>query len=96
MQEQEARSERCRLLIGFLGEATAADALAEAEVIADQRAGPGLPPDATGVHDEDAYPLGRAVDGRGQARRPCADDDDVECLLLETRRRAGGFRDLGV
>ena len=84
------------LLVGLLGESAAADAHREAEVVADQRARPGLPADAAFVHHEDAQPLRGAVDGRGQARRPGAHDDDVEVALLELDRGTCGLRDLGV
>ena len=84
MHEQEARAERDRLLVGLLGEPAAADAHGEAEVVADQRARPGLSADAAFVHHEDAQPLRGAVDGRREARRPGAHDDHVEVVAASS------------
>ena len=96
MHEQEARAERDRLLVGLLGESAAADAHGEAEVVADQRARPGLSADAAFVHHEDAQPLRGAVDGRREARGPGAHDDHVEVALLERGRGTYDLGDLGV
>ena len=96
MHEYEARPERRRLLVGLLGKPTAADALGEAQVVADQRARPRLSTDAALVHHENAQPLGGAIDGRRQARRPRADDYHVECVFLQPSRSPCRLRDLGV
>ncbi len=52
-----------------------------------------MPPSST---TRIAQSLRGAVDGRRQARRPRADDDDVVGALLERRRGPGGLGDLGV
>ncbi len=96
VHQHEARPEDRGLLVGLLGEPTPADTPGEPKVIADARARPGLPTDAALVHHEGAEPLGRGVHGRGQARRPCAHDDDVVEMLLEVHPGASSLRDLGV
>ena len=68
----------------------------EAQVVADQRAGPGLSPDPALVDDERAQAFGGAVDGRGQSCRPCTHDDDVEVALVEVGGGPGSLRDLSV
>ncbi len=96
VHEQEGGAEGHRLLVCLFREPAAADALAEAEVVADQRARRRLSADAAGVHDEDAQPLGCAVHGGGEARRAGTDDHDLVGPLVEIHRRAGGLGDLGV
>ena len=96
MHEHEVRAEHRRLLVGLLGEAAAADPFREAEVVADQGARSRLPADATGIHHHDVEPFGGAVDRSRQARRPSADDQQVERLVLHPLRCAGSHRDLGV
>ena len=96
VHEQEGGAEGHRLLVRLFREPAAADALAEAEVVADQRARRRLSADAAGVHDEDAQPLGGGVHGGGEARRAGADDHDLVGLLVEIHRCAGGLGDLGV
>ena len=96
VQEHEARPEGRRLLVGLLGKPAAADALGEAQVVTDQRARPGLSTDAALIQDEDAQPLRGAIDGRRQARRPCADDDHVVGVLPQSSRGPRCPRDLRI
>ena len=58
--QQEARAEDPGLLVGALGELGAADAAGEAEVVADQRAGAGLPADRLALDDERRRPSDEA------------------------------------
>ncbi len=92
MHEHEARSEDGGLLVRLLGQPTPAHPAWEAEVVADQRAGPGLSPDPALVDDERAQALGGAVDRRGQACRPGPHDDDVEVARVEVGRGAGSLQ----
>src|SRR5262245_2598603 len=96
MHEEEARSERCGLLVGLLREPVAAHSLGKAKVIADERTRPCLSTNAPRVQYQDAQPLRGAVDGRGKPRRSGADDHDVIRTLLDCGRRPGGLGDLGV
>ena len=75
---REARAEHPRLLVGPLGELGARDAPREAEVVADQRARPGLPADRLALEHERVEPLGCRVHRRREARRPGADDGEVD------------------
>ena len=89
-------SEHPRLVVGPPGEPPTADAAREAEVVADQGARGGLAADAALVDHQRAEALGGPVHGRRQARRPGADDDDVEVHRLGVDGRSGGDGDLGV
>ncbi len=96
MHKHEARPEDRGLLVGALSKTGTAEALGEAQVVADPRARSGLPPDAALVHHQGPESLRGAVDGRGQARRPSAHDDEVGSVLLDAGRGPGGLRYLGV
>jgi len=69
MHEHEARAEDRRLLVGLLGKPATADALGEAEVIADPCARASLSADRVALHDERIEALGRGVHGGCEASR---------------------------
>lgn len=96
MHEYKARPEHRGLLVGLLGKPAPADPLGEAQVIADERTGPGLPADPAFVDPQDAQPLRAGVDGCRQARRACADDDNVVDALVNVTWSPGSLRDFGV
>jgi hypothetical protein len=75
--EHEIGTEQPGLLDRADGEVVAADATLEAQVVADQRAGPGLTSRDVGLEDHRLQALRRGVHRCGQARRPGPDDDDV-------------------
>ena len=88
LHEREVGTEHPGLLVRPLRQPPAADPPRKAEVVADQRTGRGLPPDAPVVDDQGAEPLGGAVDRSRQSGRPGADDDQIEVLALRCHRGA--------
>src|SRR5919107_1915541 len=96
LHERELRTQHPGLLIRLLGEATAADAGREAEVVADQRARGGLSADAALVDHERAEPLRGAVYRGREPGGPAADDHEVEVRVFGIDRCAGGIRKLGI
>ena len=80
--DDHMRAELLRLGVGPAGQLLARDAGREAEVVFDLRARAGLPAGRVRLEHEDIEPFGCGVDGRRQAGRPRADDDDVAQLLL--------------
>jgi hypothetical protein len=84
------------LLERTLGELCAADSTRETQVIANERARPGLPTDRFAFDDERPQAFGRRIDGSRQTRRARADDRDVEvsmpidpCTHSVRRRKLG-------
>src|SRR5262252_9728616 len=96
MHEEKVRAECRRLVVRLLGEQASADALREAEVIADERAGPSLPADTGGVDDEDAQTFRSTVDRRGEAGRAGSHDEQLERELVERLWRSGGCGNLRI
>ena len=83
------------LLPGLLGQLGAADALGEARVVADHRAGPGLAADGLVLDDHGPQAFGGRVDRGGEPGRARADYRHVEDLLGGDRRhQAEGVGDL--
>ena len=81
----EPRAEPLRLDRGPRREVLARDAVREADVVLDPRAGAGLPADGDRVERHGVEPLGRAVDRGGEAGRSGADDDEVEQVARRCR-----------
>ena len=75
--QHELDAEQPRLLHRAVGEVRPADAALEAQVVADQRAGAGLPAGHHRFQDHRAQPLRGGVDRGGEAGRPGADDGHV-------------------
>src|SRR6185312_13906834 len=80
--QHEVRPEHPGLLIAALRELGAADPAGEPEVVADQRAGPGLPADRLLLDDQGGQALGRPVHRGREAGRTAADDEYVELPLV--------------
>ena len=96
---EELGAEAVGLEEGALGELVAGEALGEAEIVLDARAGAGLAADGVGLDDKGAQAFGGAVDARGEPGGTGADDDDVvESSLAWVRRpmRVGEFRGGGL
>ena len=71
-------AERPGLVEGAVAQLGTTDAEGKAEVVADQRAGAGLPTDGFAVDHDGAQSLRSGVDGGGQSGRSGTDHDDVE------------------
>src|SRR3954447_19258118 len=95
VKAREHRVEAPRLQRRLAGELGAGDAGREPDVVLDPRARPGLTARSPRLGDQRAQPLGAAVDGRREARRPAAQHDDVEALAVDLRAQpqlAGDLR----
>ena len=68
----------------------------EAQVVVDPRRRAGLASRGLALHHQGLEPLGGAVDGGGQARRPATDDDQVVVGQRGVRPQADPRGDLGV
>ncbi len=71
------------------------EALGEAEVVFDARAGAGLAADGFGFDDEGAQAFGGAVDSGGETGGAGADDDDVVGLFAGLGAEADARGELG-
>ena len=96
LHEREARAQDPRLLVRLLREPAAADPAREAEEVAYQRARAGLTADPGLVDNHRPQPLGGGVDRRGEPGRSRADDQHVELILVASRGRAAGPRQLEI
>ena len=92
--EHHVRAEDPGLLARPAGELVPADPVREAGVIADHRAVPGLAAGDGLLQHDRLQPLGRGVDGRGEAGRPGTDDDQVTLVHVAARAAAGRLDDL--
>ena len=90
-RDQDLRPEPPRLLERATGELVARDAARKSEIVLDPRRRPGLSAGRLALDDDRAQPFGRAVDRRGEAGRPAADDRDV--VLVGARRWSAGRGD---
>ncbi len=96
LHERELRPEDHGLLVRPPSEIPAADASRKAEVVANRRAGRGLPTHAARVDDQRAQSLRSAVHGCRQSGRPASDDHQVEVQALRIDGGAGSPRDVHV
>ena len=95
--EQKLGPEDPCLLVGALGELSAAHAAGEPEIVADQRARSRLPTDPSALDHECRQSLRRGIHRGGQTGGARADDRDVEIALgAEPRVHAERARQFGV
>ena len=95
MRKDELGPEEQRLLPGAKCQLAAADAVREAQVVADHRARSGLAPDRLRLDDEGAQSFGGAVDRGGKPRRSRPEDGEIEDLGAGPRTDAERGRDVG-
>ena len=92
--DEDLCAEAQRLLVGSAGQLRAADALREARVVLDPRAGAGLAAGSHAFENDRAQPLGRGVDRSGEPRGARSNDDSVIQLALRPRAQPGAAREL--
>ena len=92
--DEDLGAEAQRLLVGAAGQLSAANALREARVVLDPRAGAGLAAGSHALENDRAQPLGRGVDRSREPRRARSNDDSVIQLALRPRAQPGAAGEL--
>ena len=93
--DQELRAEPQGLAIAALGQLGAADAVREAGIVLDPRAGARLTTGRVQLDDQRAKPLGGGVHGRRQAGGAGAEDHQVVAIVPRARWQAHPGRKCG-